>query len=367
MNGDGSLWFWSGAAAVAVLVLWVLSPILLPFAAAAVVAYLLDPLVDRCESRMPRGMAAFLVLLLFLVAVVLVLLLIVPLLYTQLAQLVAALPGYATQLTDSVVPLVTRLLKRLPSQDVASLRAAAGDTLGDVVAWLGTVLTSLVSQGFAVFDVLSLLFITPVVSFYLLRDWDHLVARVDTCVPLAQVPTVRRLAVEVDLTLHGFLHGQAIVCLALGVFYAVLLTVVGLDYALVIGFMAGLLSFIPYLGSLFGFISSVGFAYLQFHEVWMVGLVAGIFLLGQAIEGNYLQPKMVGDRVNLHPVWVMFAILAGGQLLGFLGVLIAVPAAAVIGVLVRFALARYLESVYYRGDAEAGACLLADPGGEERR
>ncbi|WP_449231682.1 AI-2E family transporter [Azospirillum doebereinerae] len=342
--------FWLIGLGFLVVALWLLSNILLPFVAGMAIAYLLDPLVDRLEAlRLPRWAGTTLVLLFFLLMLVLFVLLLVPLVQGQVTHLVEVLPQYATVVRERTLPALDRLLHRLPPADVERLRAAAGNYAGDMAGWIATLVTRILSSGLAIFDVLTLVFITPVVAFYLMRDWDVMVAKVDSWLPRRNIATIREQAREVDATLSGFVRGQATVCVVLGLFYALALSAAGLDFGLVIGLVSGLLSFVPYVGTLFGFVASTGLALLQFDEFWRVGLVVGIFLFGQAIEGNVLTPKLVGDKVGLHAVWVMFALLAGGSLFGFVGVLLAVPVAAVIGVLTRFALGRYLSSGYYQG------------------
>ncbi len=342
--------FWLAGLGLFVLALWLLSGMLLPFVAGLAIAYLLDPVVDRLEGwRLPRWLATTLVLLFFVVVLVLLALLLVPLVQAQVAHLIEVLPSYATVVRERAMPMLERLIHRLSPEDVDRLRGAAGSYAGDLVGWMGRVLSGILSGGLALFDVLSVLFITPIVAFYLMRDWDVLVATVNGWLPLHHAETIREQAREVDSTLAGFVRGQALVCLVLGLFYAVALSAAGLDFGLVIGLLAGLLSFIPYVGSLFGFVASTGLALLQFDSLWRVGVVVAIFLFGQAVEGNVLTPKLVGDKVGLHAVWVIFALLAGGSLFGFVGVLLAVPVAAVIGVLARFALRQYLASPYYRG------------------
>lgn len=342
--------FWLIALAAFLGFVWLFSAVLLPFVAGLAIAYLLDPTVDRLETfGLPRWAATTVAMILFLLAVIVVLLLVVPLVQSQALHLIEVLPGYAQQARDGFAALMTRLSERLSPEDVTKLRDAVGQYVGELVGWFGKMVRGVLSGGMALFDVLTVVFITPIVAFYLLRDWDELVARVDSWLPLRHRAVIREQVGLIDTTLSGFLRGQATVCMALGGFYAVGLSLAGLDFALVIGLLSGVLSFIPYVGTMFGFVSSIGLALLQFDDPWRVGLVAGIFLFGQAIEGNVLTPKLVGDKVGLHPVWVMFALLAGGSLFGFLGVLLAVPVAASIGVLVRFSLSHYLKSPLYLG------------------
>lgn len=351
-SGGRHLRFWLIGIAAFSAGLWVLSGVLLPFVAGMVIAYILDPMVDRlARLRVPRGAGTALALLTFALVLVLVALLLVPLVQAQVARLVQVLPVYAAKLREVTEPVVRDLFARLSPEDVERLRGAIGQYSGDVVAWFGTLAGKILAGGFALFDVLSVVFITPVVAFYLLRDWDRMVEAVDGWLPRLHADTIREQVRRIDRTLAGFVRGQATVCLALGTGYAVGLTAAGLDFGLVVGLVSGVLSFIPYVGTLFGFVASVGLALLQFPELWRVALVAAIFVVGQVIEGNVLTPLWVGDRVGLHPVWVMFALLAGASLFGFLGILIAVPVAAVIGVLTRFALGQYLVSPYYRGGA----------------
>jgi predicted PurR-regulated permease PerM len=347
---DKQLRFWLIGLGLFVLVLWLLADMLLPFVVGLAIAYLLDPTVDRLERLgLPRWLATGVVLLGFLLVLVVMILLLVPLVQGQTTHLLQVLPNYVAVVKERALPALDRLVHRLPPGDVERLRAAAGNYAGDVAGWIAKVISGILSRGLALFDVLSVMFITPVVAFYLLRDWDLMVHKVDGWLPRHHADVVREQVKAVNVTLSGFVRGQATVCLALGALYAAGLTVAGLDFGLVIGLLSGVLSFIPYVGSLFGFVVSVGLALLQFDDLWRVAIVIGIFLFGQAMEGNVLTPKLVGDKVGLHAVWVMFALLAGGSLFGFLGVLLAVPVAAVIGVLTRFALRQYLNSRYYYG------------------
>lgn len=340
--------FWFIFFAVAAVVVWALRPMLLPFVAGAALAYFLDPVVDRLvEMKVPRWAGTTITLLGFIFAVVLLLLLIVPLVQSQIGALIDALPGYVEILRNKVMPTVYDWLHRLSPKDVEKLREAAGQYAGNAVGIAGGLLRNIVTKGIAVFDILALLVITPVVAFYLLRDWPKVTHTIDMLVPRKQHGLFRRAVGEIDRTLSGFLRGQALVCLSLALIYGGGLTLVGLEYGATIGIIAGVLSFIPYVGSSFGLIISMILAFIQFDDATSIILVFAVFMVGQILEGYVLTPKLVGDRVGLHPVWILFALFAGGALLGFLGVLIAVPVAAILGVLIRLALSYYKASPLY--------------------
>jgi len=342
--------------------LYLFRAILLPFVAGMAVAYLLDPVCDRLErAGLSRTLATSLVTLVLVAILVLALLLLLPVVIGQLTSLIERLPGYIEGLRGHFANVVSALESRLSPEIMARVRDALADSGGKMAGWITGLLTGLVTGGVALANLLSLIFITPVVSFYLLRDWDRIVARVDDCLPRGSVGVVREQAALIDRTLAGWVRGQFSVCLVLGTYYAVGLTIAGLDFGLVIGLLAGLLSFVPFVGAAVGLIGSVGLAFVQFDDWVRIAIVAGVFLVGQVAEGNFLTPRLVGDRVGLHPVWVIFALLAGGALFGFVGVLLAVPVAATFGVLVRFLLQRYLESdVYGKKEEPAEAAETAE-------
>jgi predicted PurR-regulated permease PerM len=341
--------FWLGLLVGILVLLWLLADILLPFLVGLAIAYFLDPIVDRLVVlKVPRGIASLIVLLVFLTLVVLVFLLLVPLLQGQVAGLIVRVP-HLVQLAQGEFDRAFRSLREhLEPEDFDKVRQIVGTKLGDVFGWTAQLLQSLITSSFAHFNILSLVFITPIVAFFLLRDWDRIVVTVDDWLPRRHLETIRDQARLVDETLAGYIRGQGTVCLVLGAYYAVALSIVGLEFGAAVGFLVGLLTFIPYIGATVGALLSVGLALAQFENWHRVGLVAAIFLIGQFVEGNFVTPKLVGDRVHLHPVWVMFALLAFGALFGFVGLLVAVPVAAVLGVLIRFALKRYLASPLYR-------------------
>lgn len=344
--------FWLGSLLVFILLLVLLRDILLPFIAALALAYLLDPLADRLERMgMNRLTATIVILVVFLVIFVLALVLLAPLLGRQLAGLVDRLPADAAKLQELVLERGAPWLERFGGANIAQeAQNSLGNLVGEATKWVGGLLQSLWSGGTAIVGVFSLLVLTPVIAFYLLVDWDRMVATVDSWLPLDHRDTIRGLLHEMDLAIAGFLRGQALVCLLLGTFYAIGLSIIGVNFGALIGIISGFLSFIPYVGSLTGLVLSVGVAIVQFWPDWTWPLAAlGVFLAGQFLEGNIFQPKFVGDSIGVHPVWLMFALLAFGSLFGFVGLLLAVPLAAIIGVLCRFALRQYLASNLYHG------------------
>ena len=343
------IWLAVGLGAALFLVLF--QDILLPFLAGIAIAYFLDPLVDRLERRgVGRTAGAVLVLVGFAVASLGVLLLLVPVVNAQLGGLIANLPGYVETLERIVSRVMARLQSEFSPEDMEGLRRALTGHLAAAAGWAGEIVGRVLGSGLALVNLLGLLVVTPVVAFYLLRDWDRIVSAVDDLLPRRSAPVIRAQAARIDATLAGFVRGQATVCIVLGLGYGCLLMLAGLDFGFIVGIFSGLVSFVPYVGSILGGLISVGLAFDQFESLWRVALVAAIFVAGQAVEGNYLTPKLVGDRVGLHPVWVIFALFAGGSLLGFVGMLVALPAAAAIGVLARFAIEQYRESRLYGSD-----------------
>ncbi|WP_421710049.1 AI-2E family transporter [Algihabitans sp.] len=347
MSPERQLRFWTIGLLVFLALLWLLSEILLPFVAGMAIAYFFDPVCDRLERiGFSRVLATVTVTGLFVVAFLLVLGLLIPAAVGQAVEVARAVPAIMDLLRMRLTELLATVQAEQP-EILDRVREFVTSRLGDAVTWLTTLAGNLLTGGLAVVSLLSLLFITPVVTFFLLRDWDAMVAKIDSWLPRQHAPTLRRLARETDDILAGYVRGMATVCLLLGAFYAVALSVIGLNGGLFVGLLAGALSFIPYLGAMGGLLLSVGLAFAQFDSYWLVGGTAAIFMVGQAVEGNFLTPKLVGEKVGLHPVIVIFALLAGGALLGFTGVLIALPVAAVAGVLVRFALEQYLHSPLY--------------------
>ncbi|AXV14923.1 AI-2E family transporter [Neorhizobium sp. SOG26] len=347
--------FWVGMLVLTIVFLWLFRSILLPFAAGMALAYFLDPIADWFERRgLSRLMATVLILVSFVLIFALSLMLVIPIIISQFTQFAAALPGYITQLQQIISNPENSFLPPWISSQIETVKQNFSDVLSQGAGFIGSLLGQIWNSGKAIVDVVSLLIVTPVVAFYILLDWDRMIAKVDSWIPRDQVNTVRELAREMDSSVAGFIRGQGSLCLILGIYYAVGLSLVGLNFGLLIGFVSGMISFIPYIGSLIGLILSIGVALVQFWPdyPWIIA-VACVFFSGQFIEGNILQPKLVGESVGLHPVWLMFALFAFGAMFGFVGLLIAVPAAASVGVLVRFGMSRYLDSDIYYGRAAA--------------
>jgi len=331
------------------LVLQLFASILLPFVAAAGIAYFLDPPTTRLtRAGLPRAGAALLVIIALISAVLLFALLLYPLIIAQLGTLISRVPAYVSDLRIWAGDVIAHLQQELgPKVVTQKLQDLVSSQAGAMLSFIAGALTRIVGGGFALFNVLSLAVVTPVVAFYLLRDWPRVVARVDSWLPRRYAGVLRSQAREVDRILSAWLRGQAICCLALALFYAVGLSLVGLDLGLIIGISAGVLSFIPYVGTITGAVTSIGLAFAQFPTWYGVVKVICVFILGQILEGYVIYPRFLGDRVELHAVWVIFALFAGGAAFGFLGVLLAVPVAAVLGVIARFWLRRYLASPLY--------------------
>lgn len=345
--------FWVAVGVVFLLLLWLLNDILLPFVVGMVVAYFLDPLVMRLQRLgMSRMWATTVVTILAVIAGVGAATAILPPLFGQVQALVVNVPQYVVKVATQVQPLIEPLRIRLglPPLSVQEMQSELTQWAGQLLSMAGALAGKLAAGGLALFNVLSLLFLTPVVTFYLLRDWERVLAAIDGALPLEYADTIRSLARQSNAAIAGYVRGQALVCIALGSIYAIGLSLVGLQFGLVIGLIAGAISFIPFVGTFVGAVMAIGMALAQFLPDWIgVAKVAAVFVVGQMLEGNVLSPKLVGDRVGLHPVWIMFALLAGGALFGFVGVLVSVPVAAVIGVVVRFLVRRYHQSDIYRG------------------
>ena len=359
--------YWGIAAVIFVILLLALGDVLLPFILGGAIAYFLDPIADRLEEwGLSRVMATVVITLSGLFVFLLVFLLVLPTLIGQLGQLITQIGQFVENLPETWEKLRAWLTAKFPSLDLQ------GDFLQEQLANLGSaiqsasseVVSALLSSVQGIINAIVLVVIVPVVSFYMLMDWDRMVAQVDDMLPRDHQETIRKLARDIDKTLASFIRGQGTVCLVLGSFYAIALMLAGLNFGLIVGFIAGLISFIPYVGALVGGALALGLALIQWWsgteivdgqtvEIginWLrIGIIAGIFAVGQFLEGNILTPKLVGGSIGLHPVWLIFALSVFGSLFGFVGMLVAVPVAAMIGVVARFLIAEYKAGLLYRG------------------
>ncbi len=355
--------YWGIATAAFLVVLWFLGDVILPFVLGGAIAYCLDPIADRLErAGLSRAASVATSTLVTALVFILLILLVIPTLIQQGAMLINTAP----ELFDR---LRTGLLDRFPDlMDSESTISQQLSAIGQTIqAKGGELINGILNSALGLINIIVLMIIVPVVAFYMLLDWDNMTAKIDSMLPRDHVETVRMLARDIDATLASFIRGQGTVCLILGTYYAVALMLAGLSFGLIVGFIAGLITFIPYVGALVGGILAIGLALFQFWgsiEVvdgdvvtystnWIrIGIVAGIFALGQFMEGNILTPKLVGGSVGLHPVWLLFALSVFGSLFGFVGMLVAVPIAAMIGVLTRWGIGQYKRSLLYRGTHE---------------
>lgn len=338
-------WFWLGSIAVFGIFAYLTHAVMLPFLAGLAVAYLLDPVTDKLESlKFPRGAATGIVITLFFLLIAGVVLAFWPVLQAQIAAASKTVPQTLAALRPWLNELLQTVSDRFGSDVLGDVDSMLGAFSDQLLAKVQQAAGSILKSGLAVFNILGLLLISPVVAFYLLRDWDLLVAKIDSWLPPIHAPIVRGLMQKIDSVLAGFVRGQLMVSTVMGVLYGLGWSLVGLDFGIVLGVLAGIMSIVPFVGALFAAAVAVIMAIGQWgFDPIQIGLVASVFLVVQVIEGSFLTPKLIGDRVGLHPVWVLFAVFAGGEVMGFVGVLVAVPAAAAIAVLVRYWIDVYLE------------------------
>ena len=352
LSPQAQLKYWGIALAAFVAVLWFLGDVLLPFVLGGAIAYFADPIADRLErAGLSRTLATAVIAVAAVLIFVALALLVIPTLVSQAIGLINIMP-------QLISDLQTFLTERFPSLlDANSAVRKALDSIGETIQNRGgEVLSGVLGSAMSLLNIIILLVIVPVVSVYMLLDWDRMIARLDALLPREHAPVIRRLAGEIDATLASFIRGMGTVSLILGTYYAVALMAVGLQFGLVVGFIAGLVTFIPYLGALIGGALAIGLALFQFWGEWgMIGLIAGIFVVGQVVEGNFLTPKLVGGSVGLHPVWLLLALSVFGALFGFVGMLVAVPVAASLGVIARFGVAQYMDTRLYRGGSDQDA------------
>ncbi len=343
-------WFWLLSVLVVGYLVYLLAPVLTPFMVSAILAYIGDPLVDRLEKyKMPRTLAVVIVFLALTLLAIIALLVLIPLLEQQFVILGKKIPGYIEVIQTRLVPWLNSHFDIGIQLDMETLKTSLQAHWKEAGNVAKTVVSYITHSGALLAGWFANLVLIPVVTFYLLRDWDILVARIRELLPRKSEPVICQLARSSDEVLGAFLRGQLLVMLALSAVYSIGLWLTGLDLALLIGMLAGLVSFVPYLGFIVGIVVAGIAALLQFHDVIHLLYIAIVFGIGQVLEGMLLTPMLVGDRIGLHPVAVMFAVLAGGQLFGFLGVLLALPAAAVVAVILRYMHERYKDSALYSG------------------
>ncbi len=338
--------YWGIAAAVFLVTLWYLGNVILPFVLGGAIAYCLDPIADRLERMgLSRVMSVLVITLLATLSFIIAILLVIPTLIHQTTGLINTAPQLFQQLQSNLTERFPELLDA--DSTIRQQLVAIGEAIRSKG---GAFVNGVLSSALSLINMVVLIVVVPVVAFYLLLDWDRMVARVDDLLPRDHAPAIREVAQEIDRTLASFIRGQGTVCLILGTYYALSLAVVGLSFGLVVGSIAGLISFIPYIGAIVGGLLALGLAIYQFwgDPIW-IAAVAGIFVVGQMVEGNVLTPKLVGGSVGLHPVWLIFALSVFGTLFGFVGLLLAVPIAASLGVVTRFLMARYKAGLLYQG------------------
>ncbi len=364
---NSQLLFWGAILVFFVIAVSVLREVLLPFVLGMIIAYFLDPLASWLERKgFSRLGASIFIAVVFGLLGFLFLLFIGPLLINQLGELASQMPHYFRQLREIIIAGGENWFGRLFPGSRLGMEEAMQNMALDSAGQLTGLMKSAWSSGKALFGFLSLVLITPVVTFFLLKDWDRLISRIDSWLPRDHAPIIRLLVKRMDRSIAGFIRGQVTISIFVGIFYSVALSLAGLKYGLLIGLTAGVLNIIPFLGSLAGFVISGTMAIVQFWPEWhSVLYILGIFLFGQLVDTNFLTPKIIGDKINLHPVWLIFALIVSGYLFGLLGMLIAIPLAAAIGVLVRYFLERYLDSELYIGHRSARTAPGRTPPGRK--
>lgn len=352
--------FWGGAFALFITCLWIFNSILAPFVLGIAIAYLLDPVMRKFSRQkgLPRWVISLIILFLFFFFLILVLVTLGPMAFRQMEMLITQIPNYIQNLMDFITPYLTWIQDRVGDDYIAQLNENISQNAGKLMGVTGGIAAGIASGGVALVGFVSTLVLTPLVAYFMMNEWPRIVQWVESLYPRQNEDVIRGILKKIDTKVSGFIRGQITVAFLLGVIYALALTIAGLNYGFLIGIGAGLFSIIPLVGSTLGLIVSVGIAWFQTGDITYVGIIAAIFMAGQFIEGNFLTPKLVGDSVGLHPLWIMFALLAGGSLFGIVGMLLAVPVAAVIGVLAGFAIERYKESSFYQKAEEESLIIL---------
>src|SRR3569623_1928247 len=346
---------WVGFTVIVILLIWLFRPILLPFVIGIALAYILNPAVVLVErTGISRAWSAAIVLLAVLAVIIGILVVITPLIASQVAGLVSLLPGYVSDLNNLVRSTAPQLAEWLGPDRAAQLQTQLTQFIGSGVEFLGSLTAQVAQSGLTVLNTIAVLILTPVVAFYLLLDWSGMVKGIDDLLPREHCRESRQVLDQIDRSIAGVFRGQGSVILVLCFYYAAALSLTGLNFGLVIGLMTGLFSFIPFFGFLTGFVLAMGIALVQFSpNWWFVTIVFAVYMFGQFLEGNVLYPRLVGQSININPVWLMFALFAFAFLFGFVGLLLAVPLTAITATLTRYAIRRIQHSALYRGERPA--------------
>ena len=353
MSLQNQIRIWLILLVMTVLGLWLFRGILLPFVLGILLAYLLDPVADKLESwKFSRFWASVVILVLAVAVFITAFLLVVPLALQQAIGLALKLPGYVNQLQQLASERIPELFTSLGEQRVVQFQNTLAELLNQGIGIVGGLLAQVMQSGLTLINALAVMLVTPVVAFYLLLDWDRMSNTFDNMLPRVYAADIRSVLDDIDTAMSGVIRGQGTVMISLSIYYGVALSVAGLNFGIAIGLTTGLLSFVPYVGFLTGFVLSMGVAIVQFWPdgLW-IGVIFGIFAVGQFIEANVLYPKFVGNSIGVHPVWLMFALFAFGLIFGLIGIVLAMPMIAITGVLVRFAVKKYKSSVLYLGSA----------------
>lgn len=341
--------FWGAALTLFILTVLLFKAVLLPFVLGIAVAYLLNPVVNQLgRVGFARKPATIIILGGFLILMTVFVAIISPIVYREVVQFSKDFPGYIERFMDMVSPLTEKLDQYIGTGDKQKIETLIKDNTSSAVGAANFIVQKLAAGGQALLDVVSVAIFMPIVAYFMMTEWPSITKWVRDLFPRHSEEVIMGLLKQIDEKLSGFVRGQVTVAVFLGIGYAIALTLAGLKYGFMIGLMSGILSVIPMVGSAVGLVVSVAVAWFQAGDIMYVLLIAAIFIGGQLIEGNFLTPKLVGDSVGLHPLWVFFALLAGGSLLGILGMFLAVPVAAVIGVLLSFAIQKYKNSAYYK-------------------
>lgn len=353
MKISSGLWPWIIATAIIGLALYSIGNILLPFITGSFIAYAMHPTVTKLEQLGIRRTLATLAMILGLFIVIgTMLFVLIPFIVKELLYLAAALPEYTKSMLDILMPYLDKISPYIEMAKNEDIQSKSTAYVGSMLSWALKFMANLLTNTLAIANLILLIVITPMVAFYMLRDWPIALDKIRSFLPKQQAATILDLAEKVNNTLGEYVRGQSLVCLMLAALYSTGFLLIGLEYAFTIGIVTGLLSFIPYVGMLIGFVAAMGISISQFTTWEPIAMVGVVFAVGNFVEGQLLSPNLVGGRIGLHPVWVIFALLAGGSLMGFIGMLLALPTAAILGVLVRYAMSQYLSSTLYLGESK---------------